>query len=264
MYQGFLIQPAVNQWLYERASHFVPRTSFKKFLKLTELEKLILGDDPIDAEQVSNLLFPKGNPDVFLSHSYADQDEAIKIAEQMRELGVSVFIDSEVWGSVYDLLQKVDDAYCLNSSSKIYSYQKRNRSTAHIYMILSSALHHMIDRSEAFIFVASENSLVANATVTQITDLDIAKTASPWIYSELLFSSMVRRQMPERIHKKMARTTLQAIDEARELVVHHSAPLKHLTKIEDAVLKSWLNPALLRGVKHPLDALYKKVGVNHG
>lgn len=182
----------------------------------------------------------------------------------MRNLDLAVFIDSQVWGSVYDLLQKVDDAYCLNATGKTYSYQKRNRSTAHIYMILNSALHHMIDRSEVFMFVASENSLVENVSKEQITDLGDAKTASPWIHSELLFSSMVRKQMPERIKKEMVRATLQVLDESRKLVVHHSEPLKHLNIIEDSVLKSWLSPALYRGIKHPLDVRYKKVGVSCG
>jgi len=238
--------------------------SFKGFLKKNELEELILDEEPIDAEQVSNLLFPKGNPDVFLSHSYADRDEAIKLAKQMRQKDLTVFIDSEVWGSVYDLLQKVDDEYCWNESSETYSYQQRNRSTAHIYMILNSALHHMIDRSETFIFVASENSLVKDDTETQVTDLEDSKTASPWLHSELLFSSMVRRQLPQRIEKKTARASMQALDEAKALVVHHTAPLNHLIKIANAVLKSWLKLKLNKTGSHPLDVLYKKVGVKHG
>lgn len=48
-----------------RASKF--KVGFKDYLNLTKLEELILDDDPIDAEQVSNLLFPKGNPDIFVA-----------------------------------------------------------------------------------------------------------------------------------------------------------------------------------------------------
>jgi hypothetical protein len=106
--------------------------------------------------------------------------------------------------------------------------------------------------------------LVTEDTESQITDLDTAKTASPWIHSELLFSSMVRRQVPERIEKKGTRTTMQALDEARALIVHHHAPLKHLVMIEHEVLKSWLNPKLHQSHTHPLDVLYKKIGLNHG
>lgn len=266
MYKGFLIQPTSNTHKVEWVSHVVPRMSSKGSLKKERLEELILGGGPIDAEKVSNLLFPKGkNPDVFLSHSYADRDEAVKLAQQMRQIGLSVFIDSEVWGSVFDLLQKVDDEYCLNTSGKTYSYQKRNRSTAHIYMILNSALHHMIDRSEAFIFVASENSLIADVTESQISDLEESKTASPWIHSELLFSSMVRRQVPERIKREVARATMEAIlEESKDLNVHHIAPLEHLAVIEESVLKNWLNPKLNKEHTHSLDVLYKKVGLNHG
>lgn len=229
---------------------------------MAQLEGLLLGADAIDAESVSALMFPRGAPDVFLSHSYLDRAYAVELAAKMRGLGLNVFIDSEVWGSVYDLLRKIDHKFCWDEQTQAYSYEKRNRSTAHIYMILNSALQHMIDRSEAFIFVASNNSLVIEGTKSEINNLDGEKTASSWIHSELVFSSMVRRNVPERMVIEMTRRKMQLLQPEqfeKNLVVHHAAPLKHLELITDFALKQWFRPARYRVRQHPLDKLYKAV-----
>jgi hypothetical protein len=257
MYRGFRLDSDI-----EINESLVHHSSEKNTPDITAVENIIMSGKPIDAAEIADCLFPKGRPDVFLSHSFQDRSVALKLAEAMRAAGLNVFIDSKVWGSVYDLLKKVDDTYCKHANSEIYDYNKRNYSTAHVYMILNTALHKMIDRAEAFLFIGTENSLVASAK-GMTSEQDEQKTCSPWIHSELMISSMIRRNLPERFVQKSSIVTEaydSAIDSARQLEVHHPAPLAHLELIDQEVMNKWLW-LCLNGDKdqHSLDVLYQYI-----
>ncbi|WP_239237045.1 hypothetical protein [Comamonas aquatica] len=86
-------------------------------------------------------------------------------------------------------------------------------------MILSSALHRMIDQTEAFIFINTphsiniEDELGANPT-----------TSSAWIFSELYFVSRVQRIAPKRILERLklkmeasSQPSLEDINESVEI-----------------------------------------------
>lgn len=45
--------------------------------------------------------------DVFISHSHADEDEAIRIALSMEKIGLKAFVDSCVWVHADELLKKL-------------------------------------------------------------------------------------------------------------------------------------------------------------
>lgn len=250
MYKGFRLDSdtAINKDLVSAAS-----TS--STTDMDAVEEMIMSGQPIDAAKVADCLFPQGKPDVFLSHSFQDRAVALDLAAALRSNGLSVFIDSEVWSSVYDLLRKVDDEYCWQAKSETYAYSKRNQSTAHVYMILNTALHKMIDRAEAFFFIGSENSLVASAK-EMTNNQDEQKTCSPWIHSELMISSMIRRNRPERHTQKKPQATMEAMDESMQLEVHHSAPVEHLQLIPQGTLEKWLMTSVLDN-QHPLDRLYE-------
>lgn len=80
----------------------------RKEVDLSRLESLLLDGKPIDVKEVTGIIFPDGKPDIFLSHSYADIDIVNKFENYLAsKKGLKVFIDSEVWGSVYDLLKKL-------------------------------------------------------------------------------------------------------------------------------------------------------------
>jgi hypothetical protein len=50
-------------------------------------------------DKISENLFLDIKPDIFLSHSHADEDDVIRLAILIeKELNLSVFIDSCVWG----------------------------------------------------------------------------------------------------------------------------------------------------------------------
>lgn len=228
---------------------------------LTAVEQMIKSGRPLDAAEVANQLFPSGSPDVFLSHSFNDREDVSRLANAIEELGLQVFVDSEVWESVYDLLRRVDDEYCRQPESTTYYYSKRNHSTANVYMILNSALHHMIDRSEVFIFVGSENSLIASTSDTTQSSPDRQKTCSPWIHSELTISSMIRRVEPKRFRKKFIDKSEASMEhlEERKLTVHHPAPVDHLLDLGDETLNIWLSSTRHQG-DSALDFLYKLTG----
>ncbi len=233
----------------------------KRKLAFESLKSFFLHDDIIDARKISEGLFPKIEADIFLSHSHADEELAISLAILLEDkFDIKVFVDSCVWAYADDLLKEIDDTYCKWPSGS-YSYEMRNYSTAHVHMILNSALHTMIDKSELFVFIETQNS----APLKNYLDGD--KTFSPWIFSELMFSSVVTRRTPERHAISMEK---YALDEARKhesmevlaksLRVAHPVYTDHLDKIETAEFFQHMincSEKEIQGLTF-LDELYKK------
>ena len=103
------------------------------------------------------------------------------------KFGLKVFIDSQVWGYIYDLQKEIDDEYCKNEGEKnSYSYNKRNVSTSHVHLMLSNALRKMIDSCDFFFFLDSQNSL----KYVNINSEDA--TFSPWINLEVEITNTIR------------------------------------------------------------------------
>lgn len=124
------------------------------------LAQLMLDKDTVDAELVITTVFPTVSADVFLSHSHADQDLAISLAMELEHrCGLKVFIDSCVWGAAHDLLQVINDRYCKPPGEINYNYAERNRSTAHVHMILTTALQRMIDNTDTLFFLNTDQSI---------------------------------------------------------------------------------------------------------
>ena len=152
------------------------------------LDRYLLKDGSLDANALEMDWFPEIKADVFLSHSHADERIAINLAGYLyQEYGITSFIDSTVWGYADDLLKQIDEKYCVESKDEkgnsLYSYEKRNRTTSQVYLLLQGALAKMIDRCECMIFVNTPNSM-------KMIDVEgETNTGSPWIYSEILMAS---------------------------------------------------------------------------
>lgn len=226
------------------------KPSFKALLNdsridFDALESLLIGGEPIDVGEVTEIIFPTGTPDVFLSHSYADVEVAKRFAGELRsKLGLKVFIDSEVWGSVYKLLKKIDNKFCKEPGDTTYSYVHRNITTSNTFMMLNSALVRMIDKSEVFIFLGSDNSLKFDGTHELIGKNE--QTFSPWIHSELLFSSMARINIPQRFLSQLItedrKLALESIIKASKFPQFiHPANTEHLRNLSEKELTDWLN-----------------------
>lgn len=207
----------------------------------------------IDATALEHEWFSPEEPHVFLSHSHADIDIAMGIAGALTNcLGIKCFIDSFVWGYANDLLRNIDKEFCWLKDKGFYSYDRRNLSTSHVHMMLSGALAKVMDRSECVIFLNSPKSIKTD-------DLILgggSKTASPWIYHELLMTQMLRRRDPvrsgpvfESYHKSIA-----SKGDFPEFL--YDASLSHMPKLSVDDLEDWLCCRLDGG--EALDYLYTK------
>lgn len=189
------------------------------------LDDYLSPNGTLKASEIEKDWFPAIDADVFLSHSHKDEKQVIAFAGFLKELGITPFIDSCVWGYANDLLKDIDDAYCVQSvkdnGGHIYDYESRNYSTAHVHMILNGALHKMIDSTECLIFLDTPNSL-------KVEDLKTGTTDSCWIYSELLASSMIQKKQPI---KKSASRNLNESFEHSALSVEYDVDIKHLIKL---------------------------------
>lgn len=211
--------------------------------KLIMLEKFLLDkNNTLDAESIQNHLFPITENDIFLSHAHGDENDVIKLAITLRNKGLKVFIDSCVWGNAYNLLKIIDKKYCRDEGEKNFNYDQRNFSTANVYMILNTALHKVIEKSELLIFLATSNStreLTVNESIKEKKGL-----SSPWIYSELTFAQQVKRidRRPEleknRFSKILAEDRQPSMEHAG-VKIHYPFP-KTDYKIENNDFNIWL------------------------
>lgn len=152
------------------------------------LDSYLLKDGSLDANAMEEDWFPEIQANIFLSHSHADEGAVIKLAGYLyHEFGIRSFIDSTAWGYADNLLKQIDEKYCVKSKDEkgniTYSYEKRNRTTSQVCLLLQGALAKMINRCECIVFVNTPNSM----KITEVQEE--TNTASPWIYSEILMAS---------------------------------------------------------------------------
>lgn len=210
------------------------------FLNVSTLKEEII----LDAKQIMKEYFPQYNRfDIFLSHSHNDIDLALTIAGILKkEFHLNVFVDSIVWRNCTDLLRSIDKIYCRRKDG-LYDYNKRNYSTSHVYLILMNSLNMMIDECEALFFLNTPNSISLKDNLNNIYDLD--KTLSPWIFSELQTSEIIRKKVPERLLSKETRLfsenkNLIPINESYQFWIEYEAKLDHLTEMSQDDFFKWI------------------------
>ena len=159
------------------------------------LREFLNYEGELEGNKIIEEWFTSGKYDIFLSHSHKDEELAIAIAGMLNEkFGLKVFIDSQVWGYIYDLQKEIDDEYCKNEGKEnSYSYDKRNVSTSHVHLMLSNALRKMIDSCNFFFFLDSQNSL----KYVNINSEDA--TFSPWINLEIEITNTIRIKKIEEV-----------------------------------------------------------------
>nr|WP_019366169.1 hypothetical protein [Pseudomonas luteola] len=215
--------------------------------RVDDLAQVMIDEDTFDASLIIKSLFPAVNADIFLSHSSKDANQAIQIALELQEkCGLNVFIDSCIWGSIYDLLKAIDNRYCRPKGQTTYDYNERNRTTAHVHMILTTALQCMIDQTDTIIFMNTDQSISLKHSVKEEQ-----KTLSPWIHMELNFSTLVRRR------SRKSEGAMDGVASNEQFNVAHDAPIDHLTSIAERQFRQWMQDAsTLKGSK-AIDLLYR-------
>lgn len=263
MYRGYSISKREIECyfnVFERNSNFyVP---YEKFLNesvnknLSKFREMVEGK-VLDAEIIQKDWFPEINAHVFISHSHADIFLAKRFAGWLyQRFGIVSFIDSCVWGYADDLLKKLDDKYCkklYNSHNydqnnlNFYDYDLRNSSTAHVHMMLMTALNKMIDKTECVFFINTPNSNIGNG--------GNPITKSPWIYGEIETSRLIKKKYPERDgieYKKGG----EILFEGKKIDMIYPLDMGHFYSLNSVHLLKWKgNMIKFDSNKKPLRAL---------
>lgn len=258
MYLGFEIEH------YEPTNHFfdfrIDRYVEDAETRIEDLARFLIGTynqrNVLDAEALAATIFPETRYDVFLSHSHADQRNAVDFALALGKRGLKVFVDSTVWGFYGDLVRKI-----IAQTSPLDGETKDehvNRIHADVHMMLAGALHRTIARAETFVFLRSEKSV-------PLSFGNKARTLSPWLYSELQFSFQVQHATPKRVRERIG-ATLDDVKGFNNMSLENMQHLMafrafndHLPPVRGNSLRDWLVelPASIQG-NGLLDLLYSR------
>ncbi len=118
------------------------------------------------------------NAQVFLSHSHADKNKALKVKNYLEsETNHRVFIDSLFWDYKDDVLNELE------------KYDDTSKIKDAFTLILRESLQDMIEKCPYFVFLQSNNSVSCNQDLSCIT-------YSAWIYEELKIAHSIRESRP--------------------------------------------------------------------
>lgn len=255
MYRGFKLQIEPNSYLpYQEIGHNL--FDQQQYVVRPILQKYILSDDVINGTQMQENWFPQMDAHVFISHSHQDSALAQGLAGWLHEtFGIKAFVDSTIWGYAEDLLRLLDNKFCLQDGGPLFDYQRRNYSTAHVYMMLQNALSKMIDSCESIFFLNTPNSTVESIIKTS--------TNSPWIYSELSLTALIRKKTPQRFLTEINKSFSEqqrSLLESHRLKIEYQLDLGHLISLTTSDIVDWKHNCtrlLQTGPTQVLDQLYQ-------
>jgi hypothetical protein len=227
-----------NQGLTQFTQH---KTQIK-----TVLDGFALHDGTLDGMAIQDNWFPQIKADIFISHAHSDERTVIIFSEILKKyFSLTSFIDSCVWGYSADLLKTIDNKYCRHPFRKgSYAYESRNFSTSHVHMMLSTALMMMIDNCECVFFIDTPNSVS--------TEDVIKRTWSPWIYSEISMSRLIKRRLPQR-----TRIIQKSSTENFNLKMEYELDTSHFKEMSLEKFGQWVDTISKKSMKHSLDVLYE-------
>lgn len=226
-----------------------------------------INNDTIDGNKIQEDCFPNINADIFISHSHKDKDLANALAGWINDnFDLNVFIDSNVWGYADELLESINSKYSNKQKNPdggyLYDYESCNYASQHVNLILSIALQKMIDKVECIILLNTDNSInVFNDLTNRFNE-----TYSPWIYSEIICTQIVRKKplLCYRNYSKLIHAD-ESVNFVHELKIGYKISLDHLDLLTVNDLNRWENDYKLRMydtadsyeyAEYPLDILY--------
>ncbi len=145
----------------------------KKIYELIEGAKHSNDDIILNHNKIKEAFFSPFKPQlknaqVFLSHSHADKNKALKVKSYLEsETNQRVFIDSLFWDYKNNVLKEIKEHHHIDVSKIEDAFT----------LILRESLQDMIEKCPYFVFLQSNNS-VSNQDLSRIT-------YSAWIYEEL-------------------------------------------------------------------------------
>ncbi len=156
---------------FNKQAHQVNEVA-KKIHELIESAKHPNDDIILNHNEIKEAFFSPFKPQlkdaqVFLSHSHADKNKALKVKNYLEsETNRRVFIDSLFWDYKNNILKEIKKHH-IDVSKIEYAFT----------LILRESLQDMIEKCPYFVFLQSSNS-VSNQDLLKIT-------YSAWIYEEL-------------------------------------------------------------------------------
>ena len=251
MYRGFNL--AVPDKFFKNSSEAgASLHSRNKRTILDRLEAFADTSGSLISSQLTAAWFPNVDAQVFISHAHKDSALALGLAGHLhQQLGVTSFVDSAVWGYSDKLLRIVDDRFCYNQDTRTYNYQKRNRSTSHVHMMLSVALSQMINRCECIIFLNTPHSISSDDYINGIT------TNSPWIYSEIAMTSLIEKRSPMYHRMVKSAAVMEGMASDSELTIKYEIDLDHLHDLTDEDYNAWIRTIGPKRGNEALDVLYE-------
>ena len=229
--------------------------------KLKEI--VINGTKSLDGSSIQGEWFPEINADIFISHSRDDADLANGIAGWINSnFNLHCFIDSNVWGYTNDLLRILNDKYSDKRKGDdggiVYTHEKCNRAANHVNTMLTIALQKMIDRCECVLFLNTNQSILPyEKTLRDATD-------SPWIYSEIVCTQLIRHKELKEYRKEIFHEDQRMLFEASGgFHPAYSVSLDHLMPLDIGNLMKWEQSYRKATSKkhYPLDYLYQQFPV---
>lgn len=169
----------------------------------------------LDAEKFSNALFPVPERVVFISHAHENAEEAKDLKNYLEDQNsdIQCFIDSEVWGNVYDALWILQTRF--GRKKGVLTIEPCNEIARNLFLILSMALTKAIWNCMAFVYLPGEGE-----------DMNDTFINSPWIAQELLASSM----FPEFSHYFIKEGHEMVNASSSYLTFRYRADVSHLKK----------------------------------
>ena len=203
---------------------------------ISGLDKYLNVNSTLDGQRIMDDWFSEVKADIFISHSHRDDADVHGLAGWLKQqFGLVSFIDADVWGYCDDLLKQLDKTYSLKANG-YYDYQNTRETSAHVHVMLMSALAKMINKTECLLFLDSDHSITAR--------MSVLKTRSPWIYNELLISSMIRPQVIKRKKISIGLDQQLLFEErssvATEMIIEYPVVYQHMKQISGPDLFDWL------------------------
>lgn len=221
------------------------------------INECFLSDGSIDGSKMKENWFPQIQADIFISHSHQDKALACDLSKWMYLIfDLKVFIDSDIWGYYKDMKDKMLNYYRDFTTEKCDELE--DFVSAHVHMMLSVALNQMIDNTECLFFLNTPNSLSINVPI-------VGTTPSPWIYSEIATSRLLRNRTPQRLDQTRSNSTESLHTRFRRAPIsvcppiRHAMSIDHLKEIDSKILREWKDQWIKRDRTcpcHPLDSLY--------